>query len=145
MGFMFSNNYKLKSIDLSNFNTQNIEYIDGMFENCISLTSLNISHFDTKKVEIMYHMFKNCSSLTSLDLSNFNMERVTDINEIFYSCSKLKYLDISSFILTSEPRSGGYDEIFKGLPISGQIIINKNINGDIFNQIPSTWNKTIIE
>ena len=44
---MFYRCEALLSLDLSNFNTAKVEYIDQMFEGCISLTSLNLSNFDT--------------------------------------------------------------------------------------------------
>ena len=145
MLFMLSYNSKLRSIDLSNFNTQNVEYLSGMFKDCVSLTSLDLSNFNTKKVVLMYQMFSNCASLTSLNLSNFELDNAIDVSQMFSGYSKLKYLDISSFILIKTPREGGDRGIFGGLSTSGQIIINKKINTSILNQIPSTWNITVIE
>ena len=54
-----------------------------MFSNCSSLTSLNLSNFNTNNVNDMRWMFSGCSSLTSLNLSNFNTDNVKNINEIF--------------------------------------------------------------
>ena len=48
-----------------------------MFINCSSLTSLNVSNFNTNNVKDMHYMFYNCSTLTSLNLSNFNIYNVT--------------------------------------------------------------------
>ena len=38
-----------------------------MFYNCSSLTYLNLSNFNTNNVNNMSYMFYNCSSLTSLN------------------------------------------------------------------------------
>lgn len=46
---MFENCYKLKSLDVSKFNTKNVEYMDAMFHNCKSLTNLKIKGFKTSK------------------------------------------------------------------------------------------------
>ena len=46
---------------------------------CSSLTSLNLSNFNTNNVTNMSYMFNKCSSLTSLNLSNFNTNNVYDI------------------------------------------------------------------
>ena len=54
-----------------------------MFSNCSSLTSLNLSNFNTNNVNDMNSMFSFCSSLTSLNLSNFNTNNVNDMNSIF--------------------------------------------------------------
>ena len=40
-----------------------------MFYYCSSLTSLNLSNFNTNNVKEMSRMFFHCSSLTSLNLS----------------------------------------------------------------------------
>ena len=47
----------------------NISY---MFSDCSSLTSLNLSNFNTNNVKDMSYMFSKCFSLTYLNLSNFN-------------------------------------------------------------------------
>ena len=59
-----------------------------MFFSCSFLTSLNLSNFNTNNVKDMSYMFRNCSSLTSLNLSNFNTNNVKDMNEMFDSISK---------------------------------------------------------
>ncbi len=41
-----------------------------MFYNCSSLTSLNLSNFNTNNVNDMSSMFYNCSNLTSLNSKN---------------------------------------------------------------------------
>ena len=54
-----------------------------MFSNCSSLTSLNLSNFNTNNVNDMNSMFSFCSSLISFNLSNFNTNNVNDMNSIF--------------------------------------------------------------
>ena len=49
-----------------------------MLYNCLSLTSLNLSNFNTNNVYNMSGMFNRCSSLISLDLSNFNTNNVNN-------------------------------------------------------------------
>ena len=48
----------------------------SMFFKCSSLTSLNLSNFNINNVKDMSYMFFFCSSLTSLNLSNFNTNNV---------------------------------------------------------------------
>ena len=79
--------------------------MDNMFYNCKSLTSINISNFDTQNVESFYHMFRNCTSLTSIDLSNFNTQKVEFYDEMFYYCENLVYIDISNFIFREDNNS----------------------------------------
>ena len=48
--YMFSDCYSLISLDLSNFNTQNVINMRNMFSNCNSLISLNLFNFNTQNV-----------------------------------------------------------------------------------------------
>ena len=61
--FLFAECESLISIDLSNFNTQNVIYMDGMFSDCKSLKSINLSNFNTQNVTYMNGMFSGCESL----------------------------------------------------------------------------------
>jgi len=94
---MFYNCYSLTSLDLSNFNTNNVINMNNMFYNCSSLTSLNLDNFNTNNVTDMSYMFYNCSFLTSLNLSNFNTNNVTDMSYMFYKCSSLTSLYLDNF------------------------------------------------
>ena len=94
---MFYNCKSLKIIDLSNFNTQNVTYMSGMFFGCESLTNINLSNFDTQNVTNMSHMFNGCESLTNIDLSNFNTKNVTDMSFMLLNCKSLKNIDLSNF------------------------------------------------
>lgn len=95
MGEMFYYCSSLTSLDVSNFDTQNVKDMSGMFS-CSSLTSLDISNFNTKNVTDMSEMFFWCSSLTSLDVSNFDTQSVTNIKGMFEACSSLTSLVIST-------------------------------------------------
>ena len=88
---MFGNCSSLTSLNLSNFNTNNVTNMYGMFYDCSSLTSLNLSNFNTNNVTDMKSMFSHCSSLTSLNLSTFNTNNVTDIYFMFDGVNKEKY------------------------------------------------------
>ena len=94
---MFFQCTNLKSIDLSGFNTSNVEDMNNMFKCCFELTNLDLSSFDTKNVKNMSGMFGGCWSITSLDLSHFDTKKVTDMSGMFSACENLVSLDISSF------------------------------------------------
>ena len=95
--YMFCNCKSLSSIDLSNFNTQNVTNMQSMFSYCKSLSSLDLSNFNTQNVTNMEFMFYHCNSLSSLDLSNFNTQNVTNMEFMFYHCNSLSSLDLSNF------------------------------------------------
>ena len=97
INYMFNECNKLLSIDLSNFNTNNVTNMSYMFYNCSSLTSLNLSNLNTNNVTNMSYMFNKCSSLTSINLSNFNTNNVNNMSWMFYYCSSLISLNLSNF------------------------------------------------
>ena len=59
-----------------------------MFYECSSLISLNLSNFNINNVINMSYMFFNCYSLYSLDLSNFNTNNVKYMNNILDGVNK---------------------------------------------------------
>jgi len=96
MSWMFYRCNSLKSLDLSNFNNQNVTDMNGMFYDCKSLTNLNLSNFNTQNVTNMNGMFCNCKSLTNLNISNFNTQNVTNMNGMFKGCFSLTYINLSN-------------------------------------------------
>ena len=97
MAYIFQSCSNLTSLNVSNFNTENVTTMNAMFNGCSSLTSLDVSNFNTNQVANMTYMFSGCSKLTSLDLSNFSTKKVTNISYMFANCSKLTLLDLSNF------------------------------------------------
>jgi len=59
-----------------------------MFWECNSLISLDLSNFNTQNINMSF-MFHNCKSLISLDLSNFNTQNVTNMSGMFSCCKSL--------------------------------------------------------
>ena len=86
---IFQSCRNLKSLDVSNFNTNNVTSMVNMFGVCSSLTSLDLRNFNTSNVTDMSYMFYGCSGLASLDLSGWNMSNVTDTTGMFNGCSNL--------------------------------------------------------
>ena len=97
MGSMFRGCSSLTSLNVNSFNTDNVTDMSRMFLYCSELSSIDVSKFNTAEVSYMYFMFEGCSGLTSIDVSNFNTENVTYMNGMFNGCSELTTLDISNF------------------------------------------------
>ena len=97
MSSMFYRCSALNSLEVSNFNTENVTDMRWMFYDCSTLTSLDASKFNTEKVTNMLCMFQSCQALTSLDVSKFNTQNVTDMTGMFYGCQALTSLDVSKF------------------------------------------------
>lgn len=99
----------------------NIEY---MFSGCSSLTTLDMSNWDTSNINMMSGLFNGCSSLTTLDVSNLNTTKITSINNMFNGCGSLISLDISQWN-TSNIR--GFDYTFNGCKSLQNIIGVENL------------------
>ena len=72
-----------------------------MFKDCSALTTLDVSNFDTQNVTDMSRMFKGCRALTTLDLSSFETQNVTDMSRMFKSCSALTTIYASDKFVTT--------------------------------------------
>ncbi len=94
--YMFYECSSLKNINISNFNTKNVNNMGCMFWGCSSLTDLNLSHFITDNVTYMEGMFFKCSSLTNLNVSKFNTQNIADMKDMFFGCSSLTKIIISN-------------------------------------------------
>ena len=67
-----------------------------MFKDCKSLSVLDLSDFDTLNVNDMSCMFYGCYSLKDLNLFNFETQNTDNIDNIFYGCYSLKKDDITT-------------------------------------------------
>lgn len=105
----FNNSSEL--LDLSSFNTSNVIDMGYMFSNCKSET-INVSSFNTSNVRNMGYMFEGCSALRTIDVSGFNTSNVNDFSQMFGSCSRLEELDLSNFVLKDGAETKGMLNIY---------------------------------
>ena len=94
---MFTHFTGMTDIDLSSFDTSEVEDMNSVFYFNFALEKLDVSKFDTSRVRIMREMFDNCSSLKELDVSNFNTSNVENMRYMFYNVNKMKKLNLSHF------------------------------------------------
>ena len=87
---MFDYCSQLRSLDISNLKTSNVKTMNSLFCCCHNLISLDLSTLDTHNVVDMSCMFSGCDSLTSINLSNFKTENVVSMFSMFYCCWKLQ-------------------------------------------------------
>ena len=57
--------------------------MNSMFSDCESLRNIDLSNFNTQNVNNMAYMFQGCKKLTMLTLHNFNAEKVNDISWLY--------------------------------------------------------------
>ena len=133
---MFEGLNKMISISFSeNMELENITQMNRMFYNCQNLQSIDLSHLNTKNVDIMNYMFYQCLSIDNIDLSEVESSNVKDISNMFENCVSVKNIDISNFTNDKIQTS----DMFKGIPDTGNIIVNENLKNKINNLIPN-WN-----
>ena len=127
---------KMISVSFSeNMELENITQMNRMFYNCHNLQSIDLSHLNTKNVDIMNYMFYQCLTLDNIDLSEVESSKVKDISNMFENCVSVKNIDISNF--TNDKIET--NDMFKGIPNNGNIIVNENLKNKINNLIPN-WN-----
>lgn len=131
ISYVFSNCSKLTQLDLSNWDTRNVQYMIGTFSGCTNLTEINCSGWNTSKVyniqaafynckslqtlpvrdwdsrSVMYmdNAFAYCESLTNLDVSKWDTSKVVELTNVFYHCSSLTTLDVSKWKTTNVLRA----------------------------------------
>lgn len=94
---LFSQFTQVKKIDLSAFDTRNVESMIKFFCNCENLTEVNIDSIRTDNVKIMTAMFDHCMVLKEINVSNFVSSNVTDMKAMFRECKSIENIDLSNF------------------------------------------------
>ena len=59
-----------------------------MFNGCSSLISLDLSSFDTKNIEEISNMFNGCNNLQYINLKNFELNNSLDYTNIIKGIPK---------------------------------------------------------
>ena len=117
MSYMFNQIYYLKSIDITNWNTEKVNNMSGMFSQCKRFELIGIDKIITDNVINMSSMFYECyiDYKSFCGISSWNMKKVKDISKMFMRMNLQKVPDLSNWDLTSVEN------------ISGLFCENKNI------------------
>ena len=100
---MFSDLKSLESLDLSDFDTDNLVSMYSMIFGSNKLQSLNLSNWNFNKVTIGFGGSSNAfgpgapSSLKTIILDNVNTSEVTDMSKLFLGLNNLQSIDLSDF------------------------------------------------
>ena len=101
MESMFQVTWRLREIDVSNWDTSNVTNMRLMFGNLAatpaSFTTLDLASWDTSRVTNMSQMFMNAQNLTTLDLSAWDTSNVTDMSDMFLQVNSLTTLDLGTW------------------------------------------------
>ena len=135
MSFMFNFNLALEKLDVSHFDTRRVKSMYAMFDNLTSLKELDVTNFDTSNVETMQYMFYNLNKVKKLDLSHFNTENVKSMEGMFAHMVSLESLDLSHFDTSNVATMRdmfAYMTSLRSLNLSGFNTSNVTIMQDMF-------------
>ena len=118
MAYFFYKMNSLRSLELSSFNTDKTTDMTGMFAYVNSLKKLDLTNFNTSKVTNMSAMFHSMFNLDELKISSFNTENVTNMNGMFYGASKLASLELLNFDTSNVTNMG---RMFSGMSLIQQL------------------------
>ena len=143
MSNMFSECSELEYLDLSNFDTSKVRYMNCMFKWMFKLKEIKgLSNFNTSNVINMMEMFWFCNSLEYLDLSNYDTSNVKNMARMFEGCSKLKEIKGINYFNTSKDTQMD-DMLSECKELDYIIISNKNISIDV-NKYKEKFNIAVI-
>ena len=128
MAYFFYKMNSLQSLNLNSFNTNKTTDMTGMFAYVNSLKKLDLTNFNTSKATNMSAMFHSMSNLDELKISSFNTENVTNMNGMFYGASKLASLELSNFDTSNVTDMG---RMFSGMSSIQQLDLSHFNTGNV--------------
>lgn len=101
---MFFGCYALQSIDCSNWDTYNVEYMERMFYQCYALKDIiGLNNLDVSNVKNMKYMFCGLEQFTDLDISKWNAPKCEDAQYMFSSFMKPGNEHYNGFVRINAP------------------------------------------
>lgn len=99
---MFANISNISELNISNLDTHNVTTMEGMFVNFypLAFTVLDLSSFDTSNLQNCSDMFSSAYYLTEIDLSSFDTSNVTNMWGMFNNCQRLTTIYASASFVT---------------------------------------------
>ena len=97
ISYVFADCPALTQLDLSNWDTGNIQYMIGTFNGCTNLTEVNCSTWNTSRVYNMQVAFYNCNSLETIPVRDWDTRNVMYTDKAFMNCTSLTNLDVSKW------------------------------------------------
>ena len=65
---------KLINIDLSSFNTENLDNISDIFNGCINLENIDLTSFDFNKINNKKNIFGKCFNLKTIRINKNSLK-----------------------------------------------------------------------
>lgn len=87
---------RLSSIDVSSLNTSKVQNMSFMFERCEKVRDIKLKGIDTSNVTDMAYLCSDCFELRSIDVNELNTCKVKNMNGMFSYCFSMTYLNLSA-------------------------------------------------
>ena len=103
MRHMFRGTYKLKEIDVANWDVSNVTAFYAMFcsfkngAGDMPIEVFDVSKWNTSSATDLGMMFYGCAQLKSMDMSNWDVSKVTNTSHMFADCFKLESFDFTGW------------------------------------------------
>lgn len=111
MSYMFYNMENLSSINVSDFDMKWCKDVSYMLAG-LDLTTIDVSGWNTRNIESMAGLFSGDSSLTEVvGINTVTTRKITNMSKMFYGCSGLRSLNLSGFNTENVIR---FDMMFSG-------------------------------
>ena len=99
---LFSSDTKLKNItNIGNLDISKAEALSYVFYECSALTQLDLSNWDTRNIQYMISTFSGCNNLTEINCSRWNTSKVTNIQSMFAGCSSIQTIPVRDWVVSS--------------------------------------------
>lgn len=96
----------VKRINMANMDTSHVYTMFAAFSGCFYLESVDLSGWDTSNVNEMRHLFGDCNALCKVKgIEGFNTSHVTDFTAMFQQCNSLTEIDVSKWQTGSVSRA----------------------------------------
>ena len=117
MNWLFLGKWKIYDLDISNWDTSSVQFMESMFRNMSNLQTLTLNpDFVTSSVKNMGSMFSGCTKLTTITgISEWDTSTVSNMSATFDNCVKLETLDIQNWDISSVSNMA---KIFNGVTLN---------------------------
>jgi len=86
----------LKDLDVSGWNTSNVDDAISAFQFCRSLDSLKVDDWDVSSLSRADRMFQDLDAIDSLDLSKWNTASLTNMRFMFSGCDSIQVIKVDT-------------------------------------------------
>ena len=123
-----SKNSSLSLGTIINNNTKNSVSFKKMFALCSKLKTIDISKFNSSKCENIIRMFYESQEITEVNMINWNMNNIKNQKNDYFSCPFLS--SPIGGLIAKNPLLGVTGAVQKGAPLIIAVGANKLINGN---------------